>query len=150
MFSLYFRIFVEMNGCHYEFGSEALFVRTLASPTYVKPTVIESDWSVTGLLDQIAEGNFHALIDTGALITGMTNEEVARYLLRNGLKGMKGCVYLDNSDEKMVVLREGGKPIPLDRCGVAMDQRFTFYDQVHTTYVIDCIYMFIYHCNVKF
>lgn len=44
------------------------------------------------MLDSIcnAEPTFHALIDTGALITGMSNFEVARYLLVNGLAGMEG------------------------------------------------------------
>ena len=70
---------------------------------------------------------------TGALITGMGNEEVARYLLANGLQGMDACVFLDGKDEKMVVDRSGGQPVPLNRSGVSAEKRFTFYDQVHTT-----------------
>lgn len=42
-----------------------------------------------------AEPPFHALIDTGALITGMSNLQVAKALLKYGLKGMDGCVFLD-------------------------------------------------------
>lgn len=43
--------------------------------------VSKADWTVTGLLDRIAVGGFHALIDTGALITGLSNKDVAVYLL---------------------------------------------------------------------
>lgn len=45
----------------------------------------------------------HALIDTGALITGMSNKEVAAFLLKNGLFNFEGCVYLDEQDVKMIL-----------------------------------------------
>lgn len=76
----------------------------------------------------------HALIDTGALITGMDNLQVARFLLRTGLTSMDGVVFLDNRNRQMVLLRSNdGKPVRLADCGVAWDKRFTFYDQFHTT-----------------
>ena len=37
--------------------------------------VFGADWTVTSLLDRIAVGGFHALIDTGALITGLSNKD---------------------------------------------------------------------------
>ena len=43
------------------------------------------------------------------------------------------CVFLDDRDVKMVVGDDGGPPYELDRCGVALDLRMTFYDHVHTT-----------------
>lgn len=57
---------------------------------------IKSDWSVKQLLKDIAtrQPPAHALIDTGALITGMTNQEVAQYLLDQGLPSMEGVVFL--------------------------------------------------------
>ena len=75
----------------------------------------------------------HALIDTGALITGMSNKDVAIYLLRAGLSGMKGVVYLDELDRQMVVLRKDLQVVTLAESGLAWGERFTFYDQVHTT-----------------
>ncbi len=75
----------------------------------------------------------HALIDTGALITGMSNKRVAEYLLKSGLKMMKGVVYLDELDRQMVLLRKGWKTVILAESGLAWNERFTFYDQVHTT-----------------
>ena len=62
-----------------------------------------NEWTVRGVLDQIAHSTtpqFHALIDTGALITGFSNEEVARYLVDTGLKHLQGCVFLDHLDRK--------------------------------------------------
>jgi hypothetical protein len=58
-----------------------------------------ADWNVRSLLDIIAnstEPAYNALIDTGALVTGMSNLEVAQYLLQNGLPDMQGVVYLDS------------------------------------------------------
>lgn len=45
------------------------------------------------MLDYVAGGGFHALIDTGALITGMSNQQVAAYLLEHGLESeySRGC-----------------------------------------------------------
>ena len=40
---------------------------------------------------------------------------------------------MDRSDRKMVLLRESGRSVSLDQCGVKPEKRFTFYDQVHTT-----------------
>lgn len=95
---------------------------------------------------------FHAIIDTGALITGLSNKAVAEYLLKNGLDTMKGVVYLDELDRQMVLLRKGKfaslcinlhgllstcqlnligfKVVKLADSGLAWNERFTFYDQV--------------------
>ncbi len=77
-----------------------------------------------------ADPPFHALIDTGALITGMSNKGVAKYLLQSGLEGMKGVVYLDERDRQMVLLRDGLKVLKLAESGLGFGERFTFYDQV--------------------
>ena len=76
---------------------------------------------------------YNALIDTGAIVTGYSNEEVARLLLLYGLNGMDACVFVDGDDRRMLVDRTSAAPVPLDRSGVRIDKRFTFYDQVHTT-----------------
>jgi len=126
-----------MQPCRMEPGSEARIVRLLSDPTYVDTSHIRN-WTPDSLLDfvathQDAAGHgFHALIDRGALITGMSNLEVAQALLRKGLVGMKGCVFFDDRDHKMVLLRGQPRPIPLSECGVPKSRRFAFYDQVHT------------------
>jgi hypothetical protein len=67
------------------------------------------------------------------LITGISNHDVALYLLRKGLPDMKGVVFLDEQDRQMVLLRKGFKVVKLAESGLAWSERFTFYDQVHTT-----------------
>ncbi|CAE7399769.1 unnamed protein product [Symbiodinium necroappetens] len=87
-----------MGKCAYAEGDDGKILDTLSRPEVV--TVQEVDaWSPHSLLDFIAKAissdgrpKYHALIDTGALITGMTNREVATYLLQNGLKGLEGVV----------------------------------------------------------
>ena len=122
--------------CHYEFGSEAKMIRVLSTPDFVKTTCYDRTLSVKELLHNVAnhKDKFAALIDTGALITGMSNEEVARFLLKVGLKHLEACVFLDANDQKMVVTRdEATEPLPLESSGIRKENRFTFYDQVHTT-----------------
>ena len=74
------------------------------------------------------------MIDVGALVTGLSNLAVARFMLEEGLVWAEGCVFLDEGDCQMVLLRKGWHVVPLARLA-ALDssKRFTFYDQVHTT-----------------
>ena len=85
------------------------------------------------LLNKVSSANCNALIDTGALITGLSNYEVALYLLRNGLEDKEGVVFLDESDRKMILVRKGYVVMKLAQCGVPLEKRFAFYDQIHTT-----------------
>mgnify|MGYP001384993886 CR=1 FL=1 len=97
----------------------------------VVPQMLDQNWDVTAVLNSIATADppYHALIDTGALITGMSNFEVrvtsfcwqgvslnrmpqvARYLLEHGLSSMQGVVFLDELDRKMILVR--AKPLVL-------------------------------------
>ena len=72
-------------------------------------------------------------IDTGALITGLSNLQVARRLLDVGLSWCDGVVFLDELDRKMILLRKTGRVVRLEISGVPATKRFAFYDQVHTT-----------------
>ena len=45
---------------------------------------------------------FNALIDTGALITGYSNRQVAAELLKRGLSWCDGVVFLDSADKQQV------------------------------------------------
>lgn len=115
----------ELQPCQFEAGSEGKIIHTLTNPDIV---TCESTgpWTVTSLLDTIAlrEPAFSALIDTGALVTGLSNEQVARYLLDNGLKSMEGVVYLRNTDdEQMILLRGREHPILLKECGLSNEKR---------------------------
>jgi hypothetical protein len=126
---------VEFGSCCFEKGDDGKILRTLTSPAIASLDVLEGGWSVTSVLDRVATANppYHALIDTGALVTGFDNFGVAAYLLNKGLTGFDACIFLDSRDRKMALLRLGMTVVRLEQCGVALDRRFTFYDQTHTT-----------------
>ena len=44
-----------------------------------------------------------------------------------------GVVFLNDNDEKQVLVRATGRAVSADQCGVPLDRRFAFYDQIHTT-----------------
>ncbi|CUF98858.1 Hypothetical protein, putative [Bodo saltans] len=126
---------VELGQCGYEVGTDGQLIHTLTSPEIMSHLVMGSGWNVRTILDVVASANppFHALIDTGALITGMSNLQVAQYLLKTGLPQMEGVVYLDEEDRKMILVRATNRSLPLSECGIPKVKRFAFYDQIHTT-----------------
>ena len=66
---------------------------------------MQDKWTVELLLERIATAEnprFNALIDTGALITGYSNGEVAKQLLERGLTWCDGVVFLDDDDKQQV------------------------------------------------
>ncbi|GBG29475.1 Hypothetical Protein FCC1311_056962, partial [Hondaea fermentalgiana] len=133
----------EMGECQWEEGTEGRFWATLTNRECVEVSApLELGWTVEALLHQVAQDtSLCALIDTGALIVGLSNREVAWILLEHGLDDLKGCVYLDAQDRQRVLLRSdqphGGRflfrDVPLAEAALSPDQRFTFYDHVHTT-----------------
>jgi len=126
----------ELGRCGYEEGTDGLMMHTLQDPGIVDHVMLQTGWSVKSLLDEIAYANppFHALIDTGALITGFSNLQVAKYLLsEDRLPGFEGVVFLDELGRKVVLMRATGRVVLLEECGMSLEKRFAFYDQVHTT-----------------
>ena len=73
---------LEMGECVYQMGDDAKMLRTLTAPEIVSVRKLPDDWSVRSLLERLAamEPLPSALIDAGALVTGLTNEEVAAAL----------------------------------------------------------------------
>uniref|UniRef100_A0A0G4IG68 ubiquitinyl hydrolase 1 n=1 Tax=Chromera velia CCMP2878 TaxID=1169474 RepID=A0A0G4IG68_9ALVE len=128
---------LELGSCHYEAGTDGKMIRFLTSPDVMDLRLLDfpGGWTVKKLLQSIAETepSPHALIDTGALITGMENMEVGKFLMEKGLKDLDGVVFLDREDRQMIILREGWRVMKLAQCGISPNKRFTFYDQVHTT-----------------
>ncbi|TMW68228.1 hypothetical protein Poli38472_007900 [Pythium oligandrum] len=125
---------MDLGECYYEPRSDGSIFQALTNSRIVS---IERkvNWTARSLLLDIARADppFHALIDTGALITGFENHEVASFLLEHLPLTMEGVVYLDNQDRQMILLRDHNAPMPLVQCGLSPVKRFTFYDQVHTT-----------------
>ena len=114
-----------LGSCGFEKTSEGEILSTLCKHVSVEYT--PDDWSVEGLLENIARADppVHALIDTGALITGMDNLQVAQFLLADGrLPSMDGVVFLDSANRQMVLLRSNAdKPVKLADCGLAWHKR---------------------------
>ena len=124
---------LDLGRCGYERGSDGKMLHVLTDPTVMSVCYIDEGWGVDSLLLHVAnaEPRYHALIDTGALITGLSNKQVARYLLNAGLaKWCDGVVFLDDSDEKMILVKATGRVLKLSQCGIAVEKRFAFYDQV--------------------
>ena len=127
---------LDLGRCGYEKGSDGKMVHILCSPEVVEVEHAPEGWSAESLLTAVATADprYHALIDTGALITGLSNHDVASWLLKHGLSSWcEGVVYLDEHDEKRILIAATGRSTLLTQCGIADEKRFTFYDQVHTT-----------------
>ena len=127
----------ELGQCEYEECVDGQILHYLTNEAIVSSRMLSTDWSVTKLLDIIAQARnppYHALIDTGALVTGMSNLEVAKYLINHGLtKDFDGVVFLDHKDRKMILLRHGMCVVRANQASVPPHRRFSFYDQIHTT-----------------
>ncbi len=127
---------IELGKCHYEIGSDGQMISVLTSPEVCSYEVLRDHWSPVSILTQIATSvtpKYNALIDTGALITGLTNLQVAQKLLELGLPWCEGIVFLDELDRKMVLVRTTGRVLKMSQCGIPAEKRFAFYDQIHTT-----------------
>lgn len=125
---------IELGKCFYEKGSDGKVIHTLTNSKVVTYEIMSNSWSVKGLLDSIINSAvpFHCLIDTGALITGLSNEDVARYLLTHGLD-FECVVFLDALDRKVVLTKSTMRVTLLSQCGIPPTKRFIFFDQIHTT-----------------
>ena len=127
---------LDLGTCGYERGTDGKMLHVLSQPDVVSVAFAEAGWDVLSLLRFVATATprFNALIDTGALITGLSNKQAAAYLLAHGLgRWCEGVVFLDESDEKMILIKATGRVLKLSQCGISVDKRFAFYDQIHTT-----------------
>jgi hypothetical protein len=123
-----------LGQCDFEPGTEGQIARVLSDPRVVSARTFD-DWSVEDILTSIAtaEPPIHAIIDIGALITGLENHEVATFLLDHGLRSMSGVVYVSKTGDKVILNRGASEPVPLEQSSVPPGKRLTFYDQHHTT-----------------
>eukprot|EP00672_Neobodo_designis_P024537 CAMPEP_0174834562 /NCGR_PEP_ID=MMETSP1114-20130205/4894_1 /TAXON_ID=312471 /ORGANISM="Neobodo designis, Strain CCAP 1951/1" /LENGTH=418 /DNA_ID=CAMNT_0016068475 /DNA_START=1 /DNA_END=1253 /DNA_ORIENTATION=- len=126
---------LDLGDCSYEPGSDGRIVSALTNPKVTSAEQLPADWSPAVLLHRVATASppFHALIDTGALITNMDNRDVAAYLMNHLPPTFDAVVYLDSADRQMALLRANRLTVPVSQCGVPLAKRFTFFDQNHTT-----------------
>jgi hypothetical protein len=120
-------------------GTRASVIRTLLNPRIVssKDFAIAGDRISTELLNCCHTGQFHALVDTGALITGLKTREIA-YEIMKGLPvgAFTAVVYIDDAGSKRILFRGedmDASPKLLSHYQVPEGKRFTYYDQIHTT-----------------
>jgi hypothetical protein len=126
-----------MGQCAYDLGCDGRIAATLASSSVVVGLeVLDPEWRPRTLLQRIvSEGKAHALIDCGALVTNLTNFEVAEILLDLlPASRFDAVVFVsDTEDERLVLDRTTRRIIPYMQSGFARNRCFTFYDQIHTT-----------------
>ena len=126
----------ELGQCQYEECIDGQILHYMTDPSIVTTRLVGQDWNARKLLDEIAQTSppFNALLDTGALITGMSNYDVAKYLITALPKDLfDGVVFLDSADRQMILIRHGMNVVRLNQAGIPARRRFAFYDQIHTT-----------------
>ncbi|XP_018895940.2 uncharacterized protein [Bemisia tabaci] len=74
----------------------------------------------------------HALIDAGALVTGLSNSDVAKFLITHLPDTFVGILYFSDEGNKLTVQTRDGKISALQDC--YLDKRFLFayLDDIHT------------------
>ena len=92
-------------------------------------------WDPKRVLETVVDGQYNALIDTGALVTGMSNQQVAQFVLaQDHGDRYDAAVFINEKNEKVFLSKLDNRVAkPLQRCGCPLYRRFTFYDQMHTT-----------------
>ena len=105
-----------------------------------EPIYVVKSYSAKNVVFELIANNpqaitANALIDTAGMIRDIERIEVAKQQL-NALKDrkdIKGIVFYDVNNE-LVILEQGkNDPIPLSNSKLQPHERFTFYDQKHTT-----------------
>ena len=86
--------------------------------------------------------HFCALIDTAALLCGLENEEVAKWLMESplteeggeGQDAKEACIFLARgTDLPMILLKGAASAVPLEDASILPEKRFCYFDQPHTT-----------------
>ena len=121
-----------MRPCVPTEGDDAKTINVLTDPDIMSIHYVDPPWSSNELLKLIARSRFEVLIDAGALITGKTNEQVAKFMLEQPqMSWAKAAVFMDAQDRKQVVFRGGGPAVPFLQVNIPPSDRFTFFDQCH-------------------
>lgn len=98
---------------------------------------ILEDMSYPGSLSMLIRENDSALIEAGAILNGHTHEEVAKdilALLQSRKSDKKGVIFF-RKNTAMILEKtpDGHRIIPLSESLLKPEERFTYYDQSHTT-----------------
>ncbi|CAF3906695.1 unnamed protein product, partial [Rotaria sp. Silwood1] len=74
----------------------------------------------------------YILIDSGAIITEMTNMDVSKYLIKNIDKRFDGIVYFSDNNSKIMVILRREECVPLSACHIDNKKLFVYLDEAHT------------------
>ena len=74
----------------------------------------------------------YTLIDCGAIITEISNKQVAQFLIHNLRGNCKGIVYFCDDTNKIKVLLRNGNILPISSCHIDNKCLFVYLDEVHT------------------
>ncbi|OCB06993.1 DUF3638 family protein [Tetrahymena thermophila SB210] len=88
-------------------------------------------------LDEVSEfiekeNNCYMLIDAGAVITEMSNLDVAKYLMQKLNHRFQGIVYFSDINNKVEVYLQNSQIIPFSTCYIDARQLFIYLDESHT------------------
>lgn len=107
----------------------AILTLKIQTPKALLKTLLEDHFT------EEAHIKTRALIDVGAYLRGLDNQEVAKIILRQLTEkncGLEAVVYYDNK-KGFVVLQKGAKvAVPLSESRIPPEKRFTYYDQART------------------
>ena len=96
--------------CKFQEGTQATVLRTLMDPAVVGLKRLRGAWTPREVLVLVARGGYRALIDTAALITGLSNHDVAKFVLHyrkapsaaaGGGESYDVAVYLDEHNHQV-------------------------------------------------
>ena len=121
--------------CAFQPGTQAKVLHTLLNPSILSLKRKRGAWVPKDLLKMVLVDGYNALIDTGALITGLDNSQVAKYIMQNDKHGrFDAAVFIDRTGERVFITKSNlDEPKKIGQCGVPLARRFTFYDQAHVT-----------------
>ena len=94
----------ELGEAAFAAGDDSRILETLTDPTVAEVWPLDDNWSPRRSSRATSSGA-HALIDAGALITGLNNLGVATELLKLLPETYQAVVYLDGAGKKMVLKR---------------------------------------------
>ena len=101
-------------------------------PTSSIPAKLEAVLVNSVLATQRSQSHFQAIIDTGGIFKGLDNQVIAQELLKGLPETIKGISYFQG--DQLVMLEKGKtQSMPFEQSSLRKEERFTFYDQRHTT-----------------
>lgn len=117
-------------------GTNGKLLEVLTRPCNSQYHNLRSDNS-NDLLEQLCQyvnknTHCHIILDSGALITGLTNYQVADFLISNLSDQFQGLIYFSDEENQLTVLTREKKIIALQDCHINKSHLFAYLDDIHT------------------